>query len=164
MILFLFLSLILIIGFVLFPKRNKHQKNIYNSKNIIAKLNTFEYDGQKINYLKKIDPFLFEELLLTAFENKGFKIVRNKKYTGDGGIDGVIYDNDNNKYLIQAKRYSKYINLAHIKEFGKLVSNKKCKGYFIHTGKTGRGSFEETSNYDIEIISGTKLIELITNK
>lgn len=162
--LFYFLILIIIVGIIFFPKRNKHQRNIRNSKNIISKLNSLEFDGQKINYLKKIDPFVFEELLLSAFQKKGFKIQRNKKYTGDGGIDGVIFDNENNKYLIQAKRYKNYINLAHIKEFGRLIKKHKCKGFFIHTGKTGKGSFKETLNYDMEIVSGSKLIELITLK
>ncbi|MEX6059375.1 restriction endonuclease [Enterobacter hormaechei] len=42
----------------------------------------------KINYLRKIDPFVFEELLLEGFEAHGFRTIRNKRYTGDGGIDG----------------------------------------------------------------------------
>lgn len=157
-----FFVFILLLVIVFFRKKNKHQKNIYNSKKVISKLNSFEYDGQKMNYLKKIDPFLFEELLLTAFKSKGYRIVRNKRYTGDGGIDGIIFDRQNNKYLIQAKRYSNYINLAHVKEFGLLIKKEKCKGFFIHTGKTGKNSFKETFNHDIKIISGQNLIKLIT--
>ncbi len=36
---------------------------------------------QKINYLRKIDPFVFEELLLEGFEAHGFRTIRNKRYT-----------------------------------------------------------------------------------
>ncbi|WP_192840691.1 restriction endonuclease, partial [Enterobacter hormaechei] len=43
-----------------------------------------------MNYLRKIDPFVFEELLLEGFEAHGFRTIRNKRYTGDGGIDGQV--------------------------------------------------------------------------
>ena len=156
---------ILFVGLVFFPKKTKHQRNVLNSKTIILKLNSFKFDGQKLNYLKKINPFVFEELVLSAFEKKGFTIKRNKKYTGDGGIDGVMFDKENTKYLIQAKRYANYINLAHIKDFGVLLNQKKCKGFFVHTGKTGKGSSAEVGLYsNMEIISGSKLINLITNE
>ena len=160
--LYLIISMLFII-IIFSKKRNKHQNNILSSKKILLKLNCFKFEGQKINYLKKINPFVFEELLLSAFEEKGYKIKRNKKYTGDGGFDGTIFDKQNNKYLIQAKRYSYYINPKHITEFGELLKKNKCKGFFIHTGKTGRKSFIEISKYhNIEIISGNKLIKLIS--
>lgn len=154
---------LLVIIYSIPKKKNRHQRNIHNSKKIILKINSFPFEGQKLNYLKKIDPFVFEELLLSAFQNRGYKIKRNTKYTGDGGIDGVVYDKQNNMYLIQAKRYSNYINKEHIKEFGKLLKSKNCKGFFIHTGKTGKGSLIEGSNYNMEIISGSKLLSLIDN-
>ncbi len=145
------------------PKFSKHQYNIKQSKRIIEKLNQFKYDGQKINYLKNIDPFVFEELLLTAFQKKGFKIHRNKKYTGDNGVDGTIYDHQNNQILIQAKRYKNYINKQHIQDFGNLIHAKKCQGFFIHTGKTGKYSHQLAQELNIQIISGSKLINLISN-
>ncbi len=45
--------------------------------------------GQKIAYLRKIDPFVFEELLLEGFERRGFEVIRNRRYTGDGGLMAV---------------------------------------------------------------------------
>ncbi|MCS5932703.1 restriction endonuclease [Klebsiella pneumoniae subsp. pneumoniae] len=33
---------------------------------------------------------MFEELLLEGFEAHGFRTIRNKRYTGDGGIDGQV--------------------------------------------------------------------------
>ncbi|MGS6531656.1 restriction endonuclease, partial [Enterobacter hormaechei] len=44
--------------------------------------------AQIINYLRKIDAFVFEELLLEGFEAHGFRTMRIKRYSGDGGIDG----------------------------------------------------------------------------
>lgn len=161
----IFLFLILITFFL---KRKKFNRHLFNQKKaikILRKLNSFEYAGQKINYLRKINPFVFEELLLTAFHNQGFKIKRNKKYTGDGGIDGIIYDDKGKKILIQAKRYKSYINNKHIKEFENLViSEKAFGGYFIHTGKSSEKSRNLYTNSNVQIIGGTKLLELINTK
>lgn len=145
-------------------KSFRHRNNIKKGKLIINKINSFEHPGAKLNYLKKIDPFVFEELLLSALENKGFKIRRNKKYTGDGGIDGIIWDNKNRKYLIQAKRYASYVSKNHILEFHNLVLEQNCySGLFIHTGKTGKNTFELFKKGNIQIISGSNLLDLITN-
>lgn len=161
-LLFITLALIfLLLSFFKGRKWNKHKKNIRRAAEIIKKIKSFEHSGQKINYLRKIDPFVFEELLLTLFKNNGYKIKRNKRYTGDGGIDGIIYDSRNNKILIQAKRYSGYVNLKDIYEFNNLVYHSRAeKGFFIHTGKTGKESYQHFKSSNIEIISGSKLIDL----
>ncbi|QKX07725.1 restriction endonuclease (plasmid) [Aquimarina sp. TRL1] len=159
------LSILIIILLLGKRKYNKHTRNIKKANKIINKLTNLEYPGQKIKYLRKIDPFVFEELLLTSFKTKGYKIKRNKKYTGDGGIDGIIYDSNKNKIIIQAKRYSGYVNLQDLYEFNNLVySNKAYKGYFVHTGKTGKKAHKHFKNSNIEIISGSSLINLIENK
>lgn len=103
---------------------SKHQRTIRKGKKVFNKIQTFENDGAIFNYLRKIDPFVFEELLLWAFKFKGFKIKRNKRYTGDGGIDGQVFK-DNIHYLIQAKRYSGYINKKHLEEFSNVVKKEK---------------------------------------
>jgi restriction system protein len=166
---FYILSFLTILWFFLFFYYKKYKKprykHIYYIKQadvVLSTINSFSYPGQKLNYLRKINPFIFEELLLTAFQKKGYKIKRNKKYTGDGGIDGIIFNNKN-KILIQAKRYSNYINPKHLKEFEILVLKNKCKGYFIHTGKTSTDIYKENqNNLNISIISGNKLLNLLT--
>lgn len=161
--LYTFLIFIIIVFLYLGRKKSKHQRNVFKGEKIINKINAFKYPGQKINYLKKIDPFVFEELLLSAFKNKGFRIVRNRKYTGDGGIDGIIYNKENKKILLQAKRYSNYINRQHLKDFENIIFREKAiKGYFIHTGKSSAETRNMFSSSNIEIIGGNKLIELIT--
>lgn len=117
---------------------------------------------QKINYLRKIDPFVFEELLLEGFEAHGFRTIRNKRYTGDGGIDGQVIIGKY-RYLIQAKRYRGHIALQHVQEFEKLLKRHNCRGLFCHTGKTGAGSKSVSiASERMEIISGQRLIDLLT--
>lgn len=159
-ILFILLFLFLL-RFFKKPRYNKHKVNIVKANKILKKVNSFQYPGQKINYLRKIDPFVFEEFLLSAFRNRGFKIRRNKRYTGDGGIDGIVFDPAGKKYLVQAKRYSSYINPEHVKTFQELVLKTKSHGgFFIHTGKTGKASYLHLQK-NIKIISGNVLLDLI---
>lgn len=162
-LLLIVLFVIFIVGLRLLFKskyNNKHSNNIIKAEEIRSKINTFIFEGQKIKYLRKIDPFVFEELLLNFFEKKGFIIKRNTRYTGDNGIDGIIYDTNKKPILIQAKRYSNYVNPLHIKSFENLVlTTKSPMGYFIHTGKTGKMTYKSAKN--IEIISGSKLLNLL---
>lgn len=148
---------------IAYRKPSRHKRKIKSASRVIAKLNSFDHNGQKINYLRKIDPFVFEELLLTSFKTKGFKIKRNTRYTGDGGIDGTIYDSNGHKILIQAKRYSGYINPKHLENFNTLILKEKAyRGFFIHTGKTSdaiRSLYY--NNTLIELYGGSKMLELL---
>lgn len=139
---------------------NRHKRNVRTAGKVIKKLEDFEYDGAKLNYLRKIDPFVFEELILTGFKAKGYKIKRNKRYTGDGGIDGRV-KKDGKWYLVQAKRYSNSINPSHVLEFDSVIKKHKAAGgFFVHTGRTGAKSLEYKTDC-IEFVSGDKLLTLI---
>lgn len=163
-------SVLLIVVILLFlyskyknkKKFNKHEYNQKLATKIINKINDFEHSGQKINYLRKIDPFVFEELLLNAYKEKGYKIVRNKRYTGDGGLDGTMYDSKGRKIIIQAKRYSNYIKPSHVRDFALLVINNNAySGYFIHTGRASVNTRNEFINTNVKIIGGSELITLL---
>ncbi len=141
----------------------KHYRKLKSAKKISKMINSeqFSYDSAILNYLKKIDPFVFEELILYTFKKRGYKSYRNKRYTGDGGIDGKVKIN-NQIYLIQAKRYQNYINYQHVVEFNDLCISQRKEGFFIHTGKTGAVS--KTVNSNIQIISGNYLIRFLKYK
>ena len=113
-------------------------------------------------YLRKIHPHVLEELVLSAAENAGFKVRRNKAYTSDGGVDGQIligYE----WYLVQTKRYSSAINAIHVTRFSELCNKQKQPGLFVHTGRTGRKSHINKSA-TVYFISGQKLIDLVLGK
>lgn len=86
--------------------------------------------------LRAMDPLAFEELLLESFERRGYKVIRNRRYTGDGGIDGQVVI-DGAVWLIQAKRYADTIRSEHVAAFEALCRTKGRRGLFIHTGRTG---------------------------
>ncbi|WP_336963743.1 restriction endonuclease [Sphingobium aquiterrae] len=112
--------------------------------------------------LRAMDPLAFEELLLEAFERRGHRVIRNHRYTGDGGVDGeVIIDGE--RWLIQAKRYRDAIRPEHVSEFAQLCATRRQRGLFIHTGRTGgmsRAVIDRATG--IEIVSGQRLLALLT--
>ena len=164
LILLFILIAVLLLHKLFFRPFNRHRFNKKKAKQIIKKIQKFDHPGKIFSYLRKIDPFVFEELLLTTFENNGYRVIRNKRYTGDGGIDGRLVDESGELILLQAKRYSSHINKDHVTQFSRVVMNdrKAKKGYFVHTGKTGRKSYAEfKAAPNIELVSGENLIKLI---
>ncbi len=141
-------------------KKIRHSYKQKKAIQVYEKLQEIKNFPQVISYLRKIDPFVFEELILYAFEQNGYKVYRNKRYTGDGGIDGKVKFYGKICY-IQAKRYTGHINSEHVKNFALLCKRKRVNGFFIHTGKTGEESKKFVKEYkNIRIISGEKLMEL----
>jgi restriction system protein len=112
--------------------------------------------------LRSMDPLAFEELLLESFERRGFRVIRNHRYTGDGGVDGKVMI-DGALWLIQAKRYTTAIRPEHVSAFNTLCRARNCHGLLIHTGRTGPQSREFVGNSShVEIISGRRLLALVT--
>lgn len=142
-------------------KKTRHNFRIKQGDSILKKLNSIDSDAAKLAYLKKVNPYAFEELLLTALKKHGLKITRNKRYSGDGGIDGRAKLNGM-PILIQAKRYDGFISKSHVELFIKTCKDNNCIGFFIHTGKTPSSCFDLVKGTSVEIISGKKLIELIS--
>lgn len=166
----IFLALVWMVYKMLFKKQPKasHRWRKESASKTLQKVRAFANDGQVISYLRNIDHFVFEELLLLAVEqNLNCKSIHNDKYTGDGGVDGrfIHFTNDGKKrlYLIQAKKYKAHINHQDILKLSEQVRQEKAyKGLFIHTGKSGKQSWKNSFNVsNVEIVSGRKLVELI---
>ena len=111
--------------------------------------------------LRKMNPYAFEELLLTCYQEQGWKIERNFKYSNDGGLDGRVTI-AGRLYLIQAKRYRGYINPKHIHDFYQVIQREKAYGgFFIHSGKTGELAKESLREYQISLLSGQRLVNFV---
>ena len=146
-----------------------HLYRIKKAKKILNKLKEIDKEsnsgGKIILYLRKINPYVFEELVLTAIENTNIRIFRNKRYSGDGGIDG-IFKIKQGKVLVQCKRYKSYINTKDVNELSTIVREKKFYfGIFVHTGKTGLKSKEIIKiEKNVIFISGSLLIDLLMER
>lgn len=139
----------------------RHRRYRQCAARVLQKLPELDSDGQRLCYLRKINPFVFEELLLLAFERQGYRVRRNARYSGDGGLDGQVWI-AGTPYLIQAKRYSRAINPQHVADFVRLLRQRNQAGLFIHTGRTGSKSRETVRTYpQLTLISGQKLLVLL---
>lgn len=145
--------------------KREHLKRISAARDVLAVLNQIredERDGKEpraIAYLRKIHSAAFEELALTLFEESGFFVLRNKAYTGDGGIDGRVWIPKLGFVPVQSKRYARYIQLQHVIEFGYVIrSQNKSFGFFIHTGKTGEGSRDQSRMGCVVLLSGFEFV------
>ena len=119
-----------------------------------------------LSYLRKIDPYVFEELILTCFNEQGYRIKRNESYSGDGGLDGRVYI-QGNLYLVQAKRYKSFIHTNHVNEFAALIAKQDnvIGGFFIHTGRTPSEAIRTLKSYsNVRLISGQKLVDLLQGR
>lgn len=139
----------------------RHRRYQATAARVLERLPQLAGDAQRLTYLRKINPYVFEELLLLALERQGYAVIRNTSYSGDGGLDGQVIIGDQ-KYLIQAKRYGRAITPSHIKSFGALLRHHHCQGFFIHTGRTGQLSRALLQNYPhVHLVSGQKLLALL---
>ena len=143
-------------------RTDSHESNIQSSLKIVQKIRSFEFRSM-FAYLRKIDPYVFEEVVLTAFNEQGFRVERNPSYSGDGGLDGVVYVHGR-KYLIQAKKYRSHISTSHVNAFALLVKNEidVAGGFFVHTGKTPQSAKQAVQGTNIFFISGNRLCSLIS--
>lgn len=121
-------------------------------------------EARVINYLRQINPFVFEELILLVFQEQGYQTIPNKRYTGDGGVDGRlnIYGNI---WPIQAKRYGKHIKKEHIEQFDRLIRKRNyVGGIFIHTGRTSKDIIATYRSTTLIILSGSLLVDFLCSQ
>jgi restriction system protein len=141
--------------------QRRHLRYRRTARRVLARLKELDGDGQRLVYLRKISPYVLEELLLTAFEQQGHEVIRNPSYSGDGGIDGQVLI-DGRTWLIQAKRYSRSISPQHVSAFIRLLESRNQPGFFIHTGRTGPASRALSRDCSLlRIISGQQLLDLL---
>lgn len=141
-----------------------HKKNIDKSRAILAKLATFEHDGQALVYLRKISPYTFEELILTILESRGVFVLRSASYSNDGGIDGRFLWPGKGWHAIQCKRYGQAITPSHARDFARVCAARFKGGLFAHTGRTGDSSQEALAPPGLALLSGSDLARCARDK
>ncbi|EBR9313071.1 TPA: restriction endonuclease [Salmonella enterica subsp. enterica serovar Muenchen] len=166
LLLFLLLAVVAAAGFRRTPaaRVRRHRRYRQTAERVLTRLPQLASDGARLNYLRRINPYVFEELLLLALEDQGLKVIRNPSYSGDGGLDGQVLI-AGERWLIQAKRYSRSILPQHIRDFGELLTRENCCGFFIHTGRTGRKSRDGLQMYpQVRLVSGQRLLNLLAGR
>jgi len=116
--------------------------------------------------LKKIDPFYFEKVILILLKKMGYGEFVETKKTGDGGIDGIINQDQLgiNKIYIQAKRYTENkVREKDIRNFIGAMSGDTTNGVFVTTSTFDEAAVikAKEAHHKIILIDGYKLTELM---
>lgn len=147
--------------------RPAHLRRIARSRRILATLARFRGEGagaRAFAYLRTVDPHTFEEVVLSSIEAAGFVVLRNRRYTGDGGVDGrVLIPGTFGKTLaVQVKRYRSAINPSHVGDFDRAIrAGGHAGGLLVHCGRTGPLTRLSLHGAPIQLVSGSALLNLL---
>jgi len=142
-----------------------HRRRIAASRRVLRKVRSLDAaacPGRVFGYLRAIDPLVYEETVLSALEDAGAVVLRNRRYTGDGGIDGRCWlPGAGTRWLVvQCKRYASAITPRHVSDFCSLVDCRRDGGgLFVHCGRTRPLSYAAMRSRPIHLISGERLID-----
>ena len=145
----------------------EHQRRVRESRRVLRKIRSFTGEGSAgrvFAYLRTIDPFVFEEVVLSALEDAGGVVLRNRRYTGDGGLDGRCWFPwaGWRTIAIQAKRYDAAVTPSDVAAFAGLVrQDGHAGGYFVHCGRSGPLTYEALRGQPVQLLSGTRMLSLL---
>jgi len=122
--------------------------------------------AELLDRLKTIDPFYFEKVILILLKKMGYGEFTETKRTGDGGIDGIINQDQLgiNKIYIQAKRYAENkVREKEIRNFIGAMGGDTTNGVFVTTSTFDDGAVEKAkqAHHKIILIDGHRLTELM---
>jgi len=125
-----------------------------------------EVKDELLSKLKEVDPYAFEKIILILLKKMGYGDFIETAKSGDGGIDGIINEDQLGleKIYIQAKRYSENkVRETDIRNFIGAMSGDTRKGIFVTTS-----SFDEkaeakarSAHHTIILLDGSKLVDLM---
>ncbi|MDO9267799.1 MAG: restriction endonuclease [Methylobacter sp.] len=125
-----------------------------------------EVKDELLSKLKEVDPYAFEKIILILLKKMGYGDFIETAKSGDGGIDGIINEDQLGleKIYIQAKRYSENkVRETDIRNFIGAMSGDTHKGIFVTTS-----TFDEKAkvkareaHHKIILVDGSKLVDLM---
>ena len=110
----------------------------------------------------------FEQLVRQLFEweyaNNGVD-VEVTKTSRDRGVDAILFDPDpirGGKYVIQAKCYTRTVDVAAVRDlYGTVMNEGANRGILITTSSYGPDAYEFAKDKPISLIDGPNLIEML---
>ena len=122
--------------------------------------------SELLDYLKGIDPYDFEKVILILLKKMGYGEMVETKKSGDGGIDGVMNEDKLGleRIYIQAKRYTAgNVQETDIRNFIGAMSGDTSKGVFVTTSAFAQKAIAkaDSAHHRIILIDGDKLADLM---
>jgi restriction system protein len=122
--------------------------------------------NELLEKLKNYDPYAFEKVVLILLNKMGYGEFIETSKSRDGGIDGVINQDQLglDKIYIQAKRFTdNKVHETDIRNFIGAMSGDTTKGIFVTTTDFDENAKKKAkeAHYKIILINGIKLVELM---
>lgn len=116
--------------------------------------------------LKQMNPYLFEKVILDLLEKMGYGEPIETSKSNDGGIDGIINQDELGleRIYIQCKRYSSNnVREPEIRNFIGAMSSDTNKGIFVTTSYFDKKAIDKASLaiQKIKLINGEELASLM---
>lgn len=145
-----------------------HQRNVRQSRRVLRAVRGFTEPGmgaRSLAYLRAVDPLVFEEVVMSALEDAGLLVLRSRRYSGDGGVDGTVWLPERGWYAVQSKRYRHHVCLEHVCAFSQVLASEHFDGgLFVHTGCSGAALYPQMEAGGIALLSGDRLIRLVRGR
>lgn len=110
----------------------------------------------------------FEHLVRQIFEQEFVSEGGEVKVTQasrDGGVDAVAFDPDpirGGKYMIQAKRYTRTVGVAAVRDlYGTVIHEGADRGILVTTSDYGADSVNFAKDKPLTLINGAQLLSLL---
>lgn len=116
--------------------------------------------------LSTIDPYYFEQVVLTLLNKMGYGDLVTTPKSGDGGIDGIINQDKLGveKIYLQVKRFNGHnVRELDIRNFIGAMSGDTTKGVFVTTSSFDPAAVRkaQASHHTIILVDGKRLVDLM---
>lgn len=110
----------------------------------------------------------FEQLVRQLFEwefGKNGVEVNVTRASRDRGVDAIMFDPDplrGGKYVLQAKRYTRPVDVAAVRDlYGTVINEGANRGILVTTSTYGPDSYDFAKDKPISLIDGPNLIAML---
>lgn len=107
---------------------------------------------------------LIRELFEQEFQGPGGE-VKITQASRDGGVDAIAFDPDpirGGKIVIQAKRYTKVVDVAAVRDlYGTVINEGATKGILVTTANYGSDSYKFAQGKPLTLLNGANLLSLL---
>ena len=139
-----------------------------NDRRIIEQRNVVEALEEEAN-LAAMPWDDFEHLVRQLFEwefGRNGVEVKVTRASHDRGVDAIMFDPDplrGGKYVLQAKRYTRPVDVASVRDlYGTVVNEGANRGILVTTSSYGPDSYEFAKDKPISLVDGPNLLAMLT--
>ncbi|GAB2856258.1 hypothetical protein GCM10027277_26080 [Pseudoduganella ginsengisoli] len=145
-----------------------HQHNVRRSRRVLRKVRGFKEPGagaRCLAYLRRIDPLLFEEVIMSALEDAGLFVLRSQHYGGDGGGDGVVWIPGRGWCSVLCNRFRGQVHAADVRAIAwALAKSGYDGGLLVHSCLCVTALHAQLDTARIALLGGDRLLRLIRER